>query len=53
MLGNVPRAANVTAVSALKTVYLDREAFDRLLGPCDDILKRNADNYAKMTARLG
>jgi cAMP-dependent protein kinase regulator len=53
LLQDVPRAANVTALTDLKTIFLDRAAFVRLLGPCDDILKRNADNYSKMQARLG
>lgn len=42
-----PRAANVIAKTDLKLVSLDRGAFKRLLGPIEEILKRNADQYTK------
>lgn len=42
-----PRAANIVAKTDLKLVSLDRGAFKRLLGPIEDILKRNADQYTK------
>ncbi len=29
---------------------MDRAAFIRLLGPCEDIIKRNAEEYAKPAA---
>merc|ERR1712168_1589743 len=40
-----PRAATVTAVGLLKCVKLDRARFERVLGPCSDILKRNITQY--------
>jgi len=40
-----PRAATVTAVGQLKCVKLDRARFERVLGPCSDILKRNIRQY--------
>lgn len=40
-----PRAATVTACGQLKCVKLDRARFERVLGPCSDILKRNIHNY--------
>jgi len=40
-----PRAATVTAVGSLKCVKLDRARFERVLGPCSDILKRNIAQY--------
>merc|ERR1712029_658343 len=40
-----PRAATVTAVGHLKCVKLDRARFERVLGPCSDILKRNIGQY--------
>ena len=40
-----PRAATVVANGALKCVKLDRARFERLLGPCADILKRNLVHY--------
>ena len=45
LLRGEPRAANVIAESDLKTICLDRKSFKRLLGPLDDILKRNMGNY--------
>lgn len=45
LLKNEPRAANVIAQSKLKVVSLDRNSFQRLLGPLDEILKRNMDSY--------
>ena len=40
-----PRAATVIARSPLKCVKLDRSRFERVLGPCGDILKRNISQY--------
>jgi len=40
-----PRAATVVANSVLKCVKLDRARFERVLGPCSDILKRNISQY--------
>jgi len=40
-----PRAATVTASGQLKCVKLDRARFERVLGPCADILKRNIAHY--------
>jgi len=45
LLSGEPRAANVIAESDLKVITLDRKSFKRLLGPLDDILKRNLANY--------
>merc|ERR1711957_588058 len=42
-----PRAANIVATADLRVISLDRNSFKRLLGPIEDILKRNADAYTK------
>lgn len=42
-----PRAANIVATSNLKLISLDRDSFKRLLGPLEEILKRNSDSYIK------
>lgn len=47
LLTNRPRAATVTAVGDVKCVGLDRDRFTRVLGPCEDILRRNIDSYNK------
>lgn len=45
LLMNRPRAATVIACGPLKCVKLDRPRFERVLGPCSDILKRNIEQY--------
>ena len=47
LLTNDVRAASIIATSAVKCLSLERETFKRLLGPLDDILKRNMEAYAK------
>lgn len=47
LLKGEPRAANVVAISHLKAISLDRNSFKRLLGPIEDILKRNSEQYVK------
>jgi len=42
---NRPRAATVVARGPLKCVKLDRQRFERVLGPCGDILRRNIQQY--------
>ncbi|XP_067044108.1 cAMP-dependent protein kinase type I-alpha regulatory subunit-like [Acropora muricata] len=42
---NRPRAATVRAKGTLTCVKLDRQRFERVLGPCIDILKRNIQHY--------
>ncbi|XP_042173157.1 cAMP-dependent protein kinase type I-alpha regulatory subunit-like isoform X1 [Oncorhynchus tshawytscha] len=45
LLMNRPRAATVVSRGPLKCVKLDRPRFERVLGPCSDILKRNIQQY--------
>jgi CRP-like cAMP-binding protein len=52
LLNDMPRAANVIALGELKCLRLDRSSFVRLMGPCDEILKRNSQNYAKVEEAL-
>lgn len=40
-----PRVATVVALTEMRCVKLDRAKFERLLGPCQDILKRNMAQY--------
>jgi len=40
-----PRAATVIAKGPLKCVKLDRQRFERVLGPVSEILKRNISRY--------
>lgn len=45
LLNNDVRAANIIAQSDVSCLSLERETFKRMLGPLDDILKRNMEAY--------
>ena len=52
LLNNEPRAATVMVTSqTAKALALDRDAFDLLLGPLEDIIKRSQDG-SKAESRL-
>ncbi|SBT48918.1 CAMP-dependent protein kinase regulatory subunit, putative [Plasmodium ovale wallikeri] len=53
LLKNQPRAATVKAQNNCQVVYLDRKSFKRLLGPIENILYRNVENYKKVLNQLG
>ncbi|ESP05552.1 hypothetical protein LOTGIDRAFT_102761 [Lottia gigantea] len=45
LINNKPRSASIKAVGTVKVAFLERESFERLLGPCLDIMKRNTEIY--------
>lgn len=45
-----PRQATVTAKGTVKCLSLDRKTFKRVMGPLEDILKRNLDGYNTVIA---
>ncbi|XP_065347486.1 cAMP-dependent protein kinase type II regulatory subunit [Cloeon dipterum] len=47
-----PRAATAVAVDCVKLAFLDVEAFERLLGPCMQIMKRNIEDYESQLVRI-
>jgi len=47
LIKNEPRAANVIAKSDITVLCLDRHMFKRLLGPIEEILKRNVYDTPK------
>ena len=47
LLKNQKRAANVIAQTDVTVVSMDRDSFKRLLGPLEDILRRNFHKYEK------
>lgn len=47
-----PRAASVYAQGYTKCAVLDIRAFERLLGPCMDILKRNINDYEEQLVQI-
>jgi len=55
LLLDKPRAATVKVApdaGPLKCVKMDRARFERVLGPCSDILKRNIDQYKSYTEQM-
>jgi len=50
LLKNERRAANVVAQTDCILVSMDRHSVKRLLGPLEDLLKRNFEVYEKYTA---
>ena len=47
LLKDTPRAANIVATSQVCVVSLERQSFKRLMGPLDNILARNEEEYNK------
>uniref|UniRef100_A0AAR2KCB1 cAMP-dependent protein kinase type II-alpha regulatory subunit n=1 Tax=Pygocentrus nattereri TaxID=42514 RepID=A0AAR2KCB1_PYGNA len=52
LVTNKPRAASVYAVGETKCLVIDVQAFERLLGPCKEILKRNIASYKEQLVAL-
>ena len=52
LLGDQPRQASVVAATACVTLAVRRQAFTRLVGRCDSILRRNQRLYEETTGRL-
>ena len=51
---NQVRVASVYSLTdGLRCAVLDIHAFERLLGPCVDIMKRNIENYEEQRRQLG
>ncbi|XP_035211559.1 cAMP-dependent protein kinase type II regulatory subunit-like [Stegodyphus dumicola] len=45
LVKKIPRSATITVVEDAKLAFLDVGAFERLLGPCIEIMKRHIDTY--------
>lgn len=52
LLTKKPRAASVHAVGDVVCAVLKVDSFERLLGPCMDVMKRNIENYEQQLMRL-
>ncbi|XP_026471707.1 cAMP-dependent protein kinase type II regulatory subunit-like [Ctenocephalides felis] len=46
LIEHKPRAASVFAIQNVKLAFLDKATFERLLGPCMDVIKRNMELYS-------
>jgi cAMP-dependent protein kinase regulator len=53
LLNDAPRAASIKATSKLKLCSIERDAFKRLLGPLEDLLKKNSSKYEKYLKQGG
>lgn len=51
LVNHAPRQATVSAREDVKVAFLDALAFERLLGPCMNILMRNTENYQEMLVK--
>ncbi|XP_064609788.1 cAMP-dependent protein kinase type II regulatory subunit-like [Liolophura sinensis] len=51
LLENKPRSANVYAEGKVKVAFLERDSFERLLGPCVEIMKRNSSLYQQYVGK--
>lgn len=47
-----PRAASAYAEGDIKLAFLDVEAFERLLGPCMQLMKRNINDYEEQLLKI-
>ncbi|XP_075783171.1 cAMP-dependent protein kinase type II-beta regulatory subunit isoform X1 [Pelodiscus sinensis] len=52
LVTNKPRAASAFALGTVKCLVMDVQAFERLLGPCMEIMKRNIANYEEQIVAL-
>lgn len=52
LVTNKPRAASAYAVGNVKCVVIDVQAFERLLGSCKEIMKRNIAHYEEQLVAL-
>lgn len=52
LLTRKPRAASAYAAGAVRLAFLDLEAFERLLGPCMEIMKRKLEMYEEQLNQL-
>lgn len=52
LVTNKPRAASAYAVGNVKCLVMDVLAFERLLGPCMDIMKRNISHYQEQLVKM-
>ncbi len=51
LIQNEPRAANVITKSDCIVVCMDRHSFKRLMGPLEDVLKRNLELYEQFVVK--
>nr|XP_023861501.1 cAMP-dependent protein kinase type II-alpha regulatory subunit isoform X1 [Salvelinus alpinus] len=52
LVTNKPRAASAYAVGEVKCLVIDIQAFERLLGSCKEIMKRNITHYEEQLVAL-
>ena len=51
LLTSKPRQATVRSKGSLKVLAVDRATFTRIMGPLDELMKRNMEQYNKYAAQ--
>jgi len=46
-----PRATSIVAAGDVRVAFLDVSAFERLLGPCMDLMKKRQPEYEEQLAK--
>uniref|UniRef100_T1JFA3 Cyclic nucleotide-binding domain-containing protein n=1 Tax=Strigamia maritima TaxID=126957 RepID=T1JFA3_STRMM len=52
LVAHKPRAASAFAVGKVRLAFLDVQAFERLLGPCMEIMKRSIEDYEEQLIKI-
>lgn len=52
LLAKKPRAATVTAKGNVRTAFLPVSTFERLLGKCVDVMRRNVPHYEEQLVKI-
>lgn len=50
LVRNMPRQASVKCMTDCRLVSIERDAFKRMFGPIEEILKRNEEKYRQYIA---
>lgn len=51
LMNNRPRATSIVANGSVRVAFLDVSAFERLLGPCMDMMKNRVPEYEEQLAK--
>lgn len=52
LLNQQLRAASILAKGKVKVAFLDKQAFERLLGPCMDVMKERTEDYQEELEKI-
>ena len=52
LLRDIPRQATIKSLTAGKLFFISKDAFARMIGPLEAILRRNEERYRALTRRM-